>query len=97
MIDVDLTPITYTIYGLLLLVFIFGLTLLTKRKMILGIIFWVSVIFNGFLYIYLMGNYRFYPKGLYMLINKYWPILNLVLLIILIISIIKNRGLKKNA
>lgn len=27
----------------------------------------------------------------------YWPWINLILLIILIISIIKNRGLKKNA
>jgi len=72
-----------------------GAILLYKRRVIIGLIFWVSSILNFFFYLYFMGNYRFYPKIFYPIANKYWPWINVGLFILLIINFIKNKYVEK--
>lgn len=71
------------IYLLLIAVGVSGVVVLLKRKLILGAFFWASSITNFFLYVYFMGNYRFYSSILYSSVNVYWPSLNFFWLIFL--------------
>ena len=83
------------IYLFIFIIGIGGVILLCKRKMILGLIFWISSVLNFFFYLYFMGNYRLYPKIFYPIINRYWPWINVGLFILLIINFIKNKYVKK--
>jgi hypothetical protein len=85
------------IYLAILVFGAWGIYVLFKKKYYVGCVFLFSLSLNFFLFLFLMGKYWLYPKGIYNIVNKYWPLLNLILLVILIISIIKNRGFKKNA
>lgn len=91
---IDFQPVANMIYfGL----FIFGLVgsiLLYNRKLIVALVLWISIILNLFFYLYLMGNYRFYPKIIYPIVNKYWFWINLGLFVLLIINFIKNKYAK---
>lgn len=93
--DVDVTGIISLVYVVIFIVGIFGIRFFIKKKIITGAIFWASLILNILFYLYLMGNYRLYPKFIYLTINKYWPWINLILLVILIIGLIKNKYAKK--
>lgn len=73
---------------------IVGVWFFVNRKNKTGVIFWTSFTLNFFSYLYLMGNYIFYPKYLYPVVNKYWPLLNATLFILLIINFIKNKNAK---
>lgn len=93
--DVDITGILVLIYLAVIFMGITGIWFFLKKKMILGVIFWASTTANFFCYLYFMGNYRLYPKIFYPVINKYWPWINLVLFILLIVNFIKNKYAKK--
>ena len=93
--DVDVTGVTSLLYIIIFIVGTFGVRFFIKKKIILGAIFWASFVLNLFFYMHLMGNYRLYPKFIYLTINKYWPLINLTLLVILIIRLIKNKYAKK--
>jgi hypothetical protein len=88
------STIANLIYLIILCLGVGGAWFFIKRKNIVGLIFWISFVLNLFSYLYFMGNYRFYSKGLYPIINNYWPWINLVLLIFLIIKFIKNKNAK---
>ena len=92
--DLNTTGATNLMYFLVLATGIIGVWFFIKKKIFLGIIFWSSSILNLFFYLYFMGNYRLYPKNLYPIINSYWPWINVVLFIALIISFIKNKNVK---
>lgn len=81
------------IYGVLAMIGIVGLGLLLRKRFFSGAVLWTSFVINLLLYLYLMGNYRFYPSILYPVINEYWPILNFLWAIYLI----RNHLLIKNA
>jgi hypothetical protein len=83
------------IYVVILIFGILGAWFFVKRKIIEGVIFWISSILNFLFYLYLMGNYSLYPKLFYPIVNKYWPWINLVLLILLIVNYLRNK--KKNS
>jgi len=83
------------IYLIVVAIGIIGLWFFIKKKIIWGIIFWISLILNFFCYLYFIGNYRLYPKFFYQVINKYWIWLDCVLFILLIISFIKNKYAKE--
>lgn len=84
------------IYLVILILGIWGVFRLFKKKYYVGCVFLFSFCLNLFLFLYLIGKYRLYSEVVFEIVNKYWPIFNLVLLVIFIISIIKNRGFKKN-
>jgi hypothetical protein len=80
-----------------IIIFIIGLSaafIFLKRKNFVSSIFCLSVTINLFFYLYLMGNYRFYPKFFYSIVNSYWPLINIGLLSLLIVSYIKNKRKK---
>lgn len=82
------------IYLIIIAFGISGLVVLLKKKFFRGAFFWSSSILNLFFYFYLMGNYRFYPKMLYPIVNKYWPILNFLWLIFLIRNYLSIKNAK---
>ncbi|OGI29206.1 MAG: hypothetical protein A2288_00335 [Candidatus Moranbacteria bacterium RIFOXYA12_FULL_44_15] len=86
--------IANVVYLILLALGVGGAWILFKKKIIWGMFFWASTALNFFAFLYFMGNYRLYPKITYILINKYWPWLNLLLLILLIINFLKNKYAK---
>ncbi|HPN96274.1 MAG TPA: hypothetical protein PLK35_00760 [Candidatus Moranbacteria bacterium] len=79
------------IYAVIFIVGLGGCWVFVKRKNIIGIIFCISFTLNLFLYLYLIGNYNLYLKIIYLIINKYWPILNIILFLILIINYLKIK------
>lgn len=89
--------IANTVYVVIILTGFFGAWFFQKKKLISGLIFWVSFVLNIFFYLFLMGNYRLYPKIIFPIVNKYWPLLNIALLFILIIGIVKNKYAKKES
>jgi len=91
------SAIASSIYVAILIIGICLAVFFLKRKKYIGLVLSVSLFSNLFLFLFLMGKYGFYPGISYALVNKYWPIINIFLLVVFIISIIKNRGLKKNA
>ncbi len=95
MIDVNLDVLSNTIYFCVLVLALGGIIFFIKKKMFIGVFFWASLILNLFFYLYFMGNYRFYPKIVYTAVNKYWPWINLALLVLLIINFLKNRNAKE--
>jgi hypothetical protein len=94
MIDIDTSSIAYSIYFLLALIWLAGTLFLFKKKKILGLTFWTLLALNIFFYLYFMGNYRFYPKAFYPIVNNYWPWINVALFILLILNFIKNKYAK---
>jgi len=88
--------IANTIYLIIGAVGILVAWILLKKKFILGVAFWISSILNFLAYLFFMGNYRLYPNFFYPIINKYWPWINLALLIFLIINYVKNKNANKN-
>jgi hypothetical protein len=89
------SAIANTIYGIILLIGAGGVFVLSKKRLLLGLIFWISSILNLLLHLFLMGKYPSYPKFLYIVVNNYWPWINLALFILLIINFIKNKYAKK--
>jgi len=81
-------------YLFIILVGILGIWFFLKKKIILGVIFWISATLNFITYLYFMGNYRFYEKFLYIAVNKYWLLVNALLFILLIIKLTKNAKTK---
>jgi hypothetical protein len=88
------SAIVNAIYLVIFLFGILGVWVFVKLKLKSGLLFWISSMLNLFFYLYLMGNYRFYPKFIYLFINKYWPWVNLALFILLIINFFKNKNVK---
>ena len=88
------SAIANLIYLIIILVGILGLWFFLRKKMISGAIFWTSAVLNFFAYLYFMGNYVFYNKIVYVVVNKYWPWINIILLILLIIRYVKRRNAK---
>lgn len=86
--------IANSVYLVLVIVGVVGTWIFLKRKVVFGAVFWLSSILNLVLYLYFMGRYAFYPKTMYLFINKYWPWINLILFILLVISFIKNKYAK---
>lgn len=82
------------IYLIIIAVGFAGAWFFIKKKNIVGIIFWISLVLNFLFFLYFMGSYMFYPGYFNLIINNYWPWLNLGLLVILIISYIKNKNAK---
>jgi len=93
--DVDVTGIISLVYVVIFIVGIFGVRFFIKKKAIFGAIFWISLILNFFFYLYLMGNYRLYPRFVYPIINEYWPLVNLALFVLLIINFVKQKYAEK--
>jgi hypothetical protein len=89
------SAIANVIYVIILVFGILGIYFFIKMKLKIGLFFWISCILNLSFYLLLMGNYSFYPKLVYSFVNNYWPYINLALFILLIISIIKNKYVKK--
>jgi len=79
------------IYFIIFIFGIFGTWFFLKRKNIFGVIFWISSVLNFFFYLYFMGNYRLYPRIFYPIVNNYWPLINLGLLILLVINYIRRK------
>lgn len=84
------------IYLILIAIGMGGVWLFLKKKSIFGVLFWLSFILNILAYLYFMGSYGFYSKIIYLLINKYWPWINLALLILLILNFLKGKYAKNN-
>ena len=89
------SAIANVIYVLIFLIGFWGARFFINKKMIFGAIFWASLILNFFFYLYLMGNYRLYPKFIYPAVNRYWPMINVVLFIIAIILFVKKKYVNK--
>lgn len=79
------------IYLILVIALFWGFWFFIKKRNVFGVIFWISSILNFFFYMFLMGNYRFYPKYFYPIVNKYWPLINLGLFVLLIILYRKQK------
>ncbi len=94
MIDVNLNVLSNTIYLGVFILAVGGVIFFVKKKTFVGVFFWISLMLNLFFYLYFMNNYRFYPKIVYTAINKYWPWINLALLILLILNFFRNRYAK---
>lgn len=95
MIDVGIGhAIASLIYLVLLLLFITGFVILLKKKNFIGAIVWMSVLFNIFFILFLMGNYRLYPYISYNLINIIWPSINGFLIVIMLVKYLRNKNAK---
>lgn len=94
--DLDKTNLVIFVYLIIFLIGFFGVRFFIKKKIIFGAIFWISSILNLFFYLYLMGNYRFYPKFVYPIINEYWPLVNIALFLYLIFIYFKQKYIKVN-
>lgn len=79
------------IYFLVIIIGISGLWIFLKKKYILFSIFLTSLISNLFLYLFLMGEYQYYSHYIYVFINKYWPLINILIFLIIIIKYFKNK------
>jgi len=82
------------IYLILGLLFVGGAIFFLIKKNLAIFLVWASVILNVFLMLFLMGNYRYYPVGMYIVVDRIWPIINGVLIVLLIINFIKNKNVK---
>lgn len=80
------------IYLIISTVGIIGAWFFIKKKNKIGIIFWISLVLNFLSFLYFMGSYMFYPDYFNLIINNYWPWLNLGLFVLLIIDFIKNKN-----
>lgn len=85
------SAIANAIYAFLVAVAIIGFIIFFRKKIYATAIIWSSIILNIFFYLFFMGIYINYPSFLYPLINKTWPLLNIILVIILIFKLIKNK------
>lgn len=81
-------------YVIIVFAGVIGLIVLIRKKIIVGSIFWTSLFLNLFFYLFLMGKYFLYPEFCYPIINKYWPIINILLLVFLIFYYFKNKNVK---
>lgn len=83
-----------TFYLILWSICFLGVAIMIKKKIFLAIFVWVSLVSNIFSHYFFMGNYRYYTYVSYDFINKIWPIINLLLILVLIISHIRNKRAK---
>lgn len=88
------SAIANAVYVFLIVVAIIGFVGFFRKKVYVRAVTWFSVFLNVFLYFFLMGRYIDYPHFLYTLINTVWPLLNIVLIIISLINLIKNKNVK---
>lgn len=86
----DLIYVVIIVFGFL------ELLLFLNRKNVFGAFFSISVTANLFFYLFFLGRYGFYSKYLYDIINIYWPGINVVLLILIVIKAIKKKHAKTN-
>ena len=89
------SAIAKSIYATLFLIGGGGMWFCIKNKNIIGTFFCPSLILNLFFYLYFMGNYVFYPKYFYPIINSYWPWINLGLFVLLIANYIRSKKNKR--
>jgi hypothetical protein len=82
------------IYLVVFILIFIGTWFFVRKKNIFGVIFWISINLNALFYLYFMGNYRLYPKFFYLIVNNYWPWINIGLFILLVFNYIKNRRKK---
>lgn len=88
------SAIANMIYIVILLITIGGAAVLFNKKLFVAMALWMSVLLNLLAFLFFMGRYRFYPKYLYPIVNRIWPILSAFLVIYLILTYIKKRNAK---
>lgn len=88
------SAIANTIYVFLIAMAIIGLIFFFRKKTYLLATAWFLTTLNVFFYLFFMGTYTSYPDFVYMLITKIWPLINIVLVIVLIFNMIKNKNAK---
>jgi hypothetical protein len=88
------SAIANIIYLILFVSIVVGAWVSIKRKAFLFSVFWISSILNLFFYLHFMGRYVFYPKFFYPIVNKYWPLINFGLFVLVIANYIIDKRRK---
>lgn len=82
------------IYMIIAILILGGSSVLMLKKKILSAILWTSVLLNIFVFLYFMGKdidiWRVF-------IEKLWPVVNIILLLILLINFLRRKYGNKKA